>query len=234
MDTSTTPKQVRVAILAEERLVLDGLTCLFESHEDFTVVATGRKWDEIYFLASAEPQVTLVDIQQWNLSTLSSPNVVSRVTTNMKFVAIDGQVRHFNLREVLRRGWHGYLTKADSFEDLLAVVSAAARGEQAFSESARTQLRLTNSGWTVHHDHEKSGVHVLTRRETEDSHMLGGRSYVGLLRKALQIALSTVENHKANMMKKLGMRRLTDLVRLAIREGLAPVGNSDDAWVSTL
>src|SRR5829696_4754910 len=105
------------------------------------------------------------------------------------------------LFEALKAGASGYVLKAQADTDLLAAIRAVERGEPFLTpEAQRTLIKdVLERG--------SSGEEELTPREEE-------------IASILHLSEKTVENHRANAMRKLGMRDRVELVRYAIRRGL--------------
>ncbi len=135
---------------------------------------------------------------------------------------LDEAVRPWNLKEALRFEDACYWTKRDSAEEFVAALRAAAAGSRSFCPLA--QPYLDGSGGQVRFQPRAadSPLASLTPREREVLfHLAQGYSVKECARR-LDVAHSTVDNHKSRLMKKLGVHRLADLVRLALREGLLP------------
>ncbi len=114
---------------------------------------------------------------------------------------------------------YGYLTKHEPPDRILEAVRKVARGELCFSVDILDKIVIDEGG--VRLARSNQGVlAMLSPRELDVIKLVAvGRSKKQIARE-LHISLSTVENHTANMMKKLGIHDRVELARLAIREKL--------------
>jgi DNA-binding NarL/FixJ family response regulator len=123
--------------------------------------------------------------------------------------------------EALRSGVHGYVRKDATAADLIRAIRDVAEGHlylsPPFSDQAIEAYRQRAA------DAETDPYDRLTGREREVLHLaaegLGNVEMAG----RLGISPRTVETHRAHVMRKLGLRGLTDVVRFALRRGLLPL-----------
>ena len=118
------------------------------------------------------------------------------------------------LFESLKAGASGYVLKAQADTDLLAAIRAVERGEPFLTpEAQRTLIKdVLERG--------SSGEEELTPREEEVVKLVAEAHTTKQIAEVLHLSEKTVENHRANAMRKLGMRDRVELVRYAIRRGL--------------
>jgi DNA-binding NarL/FixJ family response regulator len=120
--------------------------------------------------------------------------------------------------ESLKVGASGYVLKSVADEDLVSACRAALRNEAfvypgAMNALVRDYLDRLRRG-------ERVSAQVLTRREDEVLKLIAEGLSSKEIARALTISIKTVENHRANILAKLGMRDRTQLTRYAIRAGL--------------
>jgi DNA-binding NarL/FixJ family response regulator len=119
------------------------------------------------------------------------------------------------MREVLAAGASGYVLKSDAGRDLVSAVEALAQHKTFFSSSVADEMLRK-----LRHTPDDREASALTHREREVVQLLtegkGNKEVAGVL----GISVRTVETHRANIMRKLGCRSLSDLVHYAIRNNL--------------
>jgi DNA-binding NarL/FixJ family response regulator len=118
------------------------------------------------------------------------------------------------LFEALKAGASGYVLKTQADTDLLSAIRAVQRGEPFLTPEAQRALIkdvLERGG---------DGEEELTPREEEIVKMVAEANTTRQIAEILHLSEKTVENHRANAMRKLGMRDRVELVRYAIRRGL--------------
>jgi DNA-binding NarL/FixJ family response regulator len=124
------------------------------------------------------------------------------------------------LRQALRSGVAGYLTKHDSFGEIEKAVRAVHAGRQAFSPHVSARLVSTPLGLRVDSSGGEGLLATLTPREIEVLVCLARGASVKQCAELLSIATSTADNHKSSLMHKLGVHKSADLTRFALRHGL--------------
>ncbi|MBN8625201.1 MAG: response regulator transcription factor [Planctomycetes bacterium] len=207
-----------MAIVEGSRLLNECLSRTLEDDE-FAVAASCRDLDELS-RSRARADVLILDVSRLGQAGFTTATLLSAPQRKLSVVAMDERPRSIALEYVLKRGWNGYFVKGDGLSELREVLRNVGRGQQAFSSAALKQLNRAPGGWQVRSDLHSPGVHLLTPREVEILRVLAeGESTRGCSAR-LSIAVSTVENHKANIRRKLGARRVSDLVRFAMQEGL--------------
>jgi len=123
--------------------------------------------------------------------------------------------------EALRHGASGYFAKADSFGQLVDGLPRIAAGETVVCH--RLQPRLIDAGryWGIDLSSQLAGpLAQLSPRERDVFMQLARSRTVKEAAAALGIRPSTADNHKSRLMKKLGLRKVSQLVYLAVSEGL--------------
>ena len=125
------------------------------------------------------------------------------------------------IREVLRAGARGYVLKSDAGRLLLSAVEAVS-AHKPFFTSRVSELVLAGflSSENEHPPEETPAGVPLTSREREILQLLAEGKMNKEVAAALGIALKTVETHRMNLMTKLGLHSVVDLVRYAIRNGI--------------
>lgn len=214
---------LRMAVVDDETLIRDGLVCLFRKSPGVEIVAqAGTSAEAVAALEGLFVDVALVDVCVGPSDSWDGVGAWQQAVPDVRIVVLDDLVRDVHLRRVLRQGLHGYAAKRDSFAELLEIVRAAGRGEQQFSRSSRERLVATPLGWQLRAAPDVPGLHLLTVRETEVLACLAQGCTSRACSELLKISPSTVDNHKAKIMKKLNIHRMVDLAKFAIREGLVP------------
>jgi DNA-binding NarL/FixJ family response regulator len=123
--------------------------------------------------------------------------------------------------EALRNGATGYVLKGSGEEDLVRAVGEAAGGKRFLSAP------ITERVITAYIEQSRSADldphETLTPREREVLQLAAeGKSSTSIAAR-LHLSHRTVENHRANLMRKLGLQNQTELVRYAVRRGLIPL-----------
>jgi DNA-binding NarL/FixJ family response regulator len=119
------------------------------------------------------------------------------------------------LFEALKAGASGYVLKAEADKDLVEAARSVGRGEAFLTNAAERSLIRE---WM--HDRSEGPREPLSPREQEVVKLIAEAHTNAQIAEILHLAEKTVESHRANVLRKLGMRDRVELVRYAIRRGL--------------
>jgi DNA-binding NarL/FixJ family response regulator len=214
-----TEPPIRVLVADDHAIVRTGIRHILESEPGFTVVAEAATGAEALALATRlQPDVAVLDISMPGDSGL-------RVLAELRRVAPDTHVlmlsMHDNTEYVLesvRAGAHGYLLKDTAATELRGAIRAVRRGESFFSPPIASRLSAVVRG--ERSQSPADGLGHLTARERQ---VLIGVAQGHTNREiALQLGIShrTVETHRESVMRKLGVRTVAGLTRVALEAGL--------------
>ena len=207
----------RILIGDDHAIVRRGLRALVESHAGWAVCAeasngreTVRKVDEL------KPDLAIVDIGMPELNGLDATRQILKANPRTEVLILTMHQSEEVVAEVLKAGARGYVLKSDADQNLIAAVEAMIQ-HKPFLTSGVTDVVLSEflSSRTAPLD-MPSGRNV-TPREREIIQLLTEGKSNKEVASALNISTRTVETHRANIMRKLALESLGDLVRYAIR-----------------
>ena len=211
----------RVVVITGRRLDGESFAALLDASLQFHVLyATTSTEDALELCRYERPDVMFCDATLADQQTWRSVVTFLRQEYAVPVMLLDDEVNLGRLAAALQLPGMGYFTRNATFWEIAVGMRRLATGERAFESGVRDRLVQTARGWRVQHTHGCSPLDQLTPRETQVMRLIAlGRS-VRDCAHILELAQSTVDNHKSRLMKKLGLRKSQDLTRLAIREGL--------------
>jgi DNA-binding NarL/FixJ family response regulator len=195
--------------------VRSGLRLLLESEPDIEVVAEASDGVEARDLAIRErPELAILDVKMPRLTGLQATREIREQAPDVAVLILSMHDDERYLFEALKAGASGYVLKRQADQDLLDAVRAVQRGEPFLTPDAQRALikDVLERGLT---DSDE-----LTPREQEVVKLVAEAHTNREIAEILHLAEKTVESHRANAMRKLGMRDRVELVRYAIRRGL--------------
>lgn len=211
---------MRVLLADDHGIVRRGLRSLLETHPDIKVV--GEAVDGLEALRLCEvhhPDVIVLDIGMSKLNGIEVAARVQKLPSPPHVIILSMHADESYIIRALAAGARAYLLKDATDEDLLPALRAAASGKQYFSPSVTAVLvedyvgQLRTRGLT-------DSFHLLTDREREVLQLLAeGRSNKEVAA-LLDVGLSTVETHRANLMQKLNLHNTAEIVLYAVRKGI--------------
>jgi len=206
---------MRVIIADDHGIVRSGVRMLLERQDDIEVVAEASDGAEARDVAIRErPDIAILDVKMPKLTGLQATREIRDQAPDVAVLILSMYDDDRYLFEALKAGASGYVLKAQADSDLLAAVRAIERGEPFLTPAAQRALIKDVLGDGVGHADE------LTPREQEVVKLVAEAHTNKEIAEILHLSEKTVENHRSNAMKKLGMRDRVELVRYAIRRGL--------------
>jgi DNA-binding NarL/FixJ family response regulator len=211
---------LRIVVVDDHAVVRRGVRALLESRPDWEVVAeatTGR--EAVEAVKRHRPEIVVMDISLPELNGLDATRQIVEESPDTEVLVLTMHHSEELAREVLKAGARGYILKSDADESLITAVDAL-RQHKPFLTSGVTEFMLDGflRDMSVPDASTKDSV---TPREREIIQLLTE----GLSNKEaaarLGISVKTIEAHRANIMRKLRLRSVTDLVRYAIRNKIA-------------
>jgi DNA-binding NarL/FixJ family response regulator len=205
---------MRVLIADDHGIVRSGLRLLLERQPDIEVVAEAADGGEARELAIRErPDLAILDVKMPVLTGLQATREIRTQAPEVAVLILSMHDDERYLFEALKAGASGYVLKTQADTDLLAAVRAVERGEPFLTPEAQRSLikDVLERGSTGEE---------LTPREEEIVKLVAEAHTSKQIAAILHLSEKTVENHRANAMRKLGMRDRVELVRYAIRRGL--------------
>jgi DNA-binding NarL/FixJ family response regulator len=205
---------MRVLIADDHGIVRSGIRLLLERQGDIEVIGEAADGAEAREMAIRErPDLAILDVKMPKLTGLQATREIKSQAPEVSVLILSMHDDERYLFEALKAGASGYVLKAQADTDLLAAIRAVARGEPFLTpEAQRTLIRdVLERG---------ASGEELTPREEEIVKLVAEAHTTKEIAAILHLSEKTVENHRANAMRKLGMRDRVELVRYAIRRGL--------------
>jgi len=207
---------MRLLIADDHGVVRGGLRLLLERQGDMEVVAEAADGAEAVELALAHrPDVCILDVQMPKLTGLQATREIRAQVPDMTVLILSMHDDERYLFEALKAGAGGYVLKAQADTDLLDAVRALQRGEPFLTSAAQRSLVRA---WIA--DDATGPAEPLTPREQEVLKLIAEAHTNKEIGEILHLSAKTVESHRGNLLRKLGMRDRVELVRYAIRRGL--------------
>jgi DNA-binding NarL/FixJ family response regulator len=209
---------LRILLADDHQTVRQGLKLLIESQPDMTVVAEADDGRVTVERAQASrPDVVVLDISMPDMNGLVAARALKRLQPDVAIVTLTRHGDDAYLQELLRAGVSGYVLKQSAPVELLQAIRAAAAGGQYLD--SRITARVTTT--FLAREGKKPGHHAATLSERESSVLrLIALGYSNKeIAADLEISVKTVEVHKANAIRKLGLNGRIDVVRYAVLQG---------------
>ena len=211
-----------IVLIEDHKLMLQGLKSLLTEQPDLKIIGEAEDGPEgLKLVKELKPDVVILDVMLPSMSGIDVAKEISTFNCDTKIVAISAYSnRHFVL-ELLKAGAAAYLLKQDALESLVHAISAAMQGESIYLSSRIKQLVVDNFA----SKYSASGMEppsLLSEREFQIlQYMLQGKSSKEIAAEA-DLSLQTISGYRTQIMKKLGVQNVVELVKYALKEGLIP------------
>jgi DNA-binding NarL/FixJ family response regulator len=206
-------------LLADDHpIVRQGLSTLLKAEPGFEVV--GEAADGLSALRLAErlqPDVLVLDLMMPNLGGLEVTRRVARQLPQTRVVVLSMHSHEAYVAEALAAGATAYVVKDAGAQELLTAIRSAAEGNRYLSPSISESALASYAARGAADPFE-----TLTAREREVLRLTAEGLSGAECSQRLHISPRTVETHRANLMRKLGLRNQRELVRYALERGLLP------------
>jgi DNA-binding NarL/FixJ family response regulator len=210
---------LRVLLADDHQTVRQGLKLLIDSQPDMTVVAEadgGRV--ALERAQGTQPDVVVLDVSMPEMNGLVAARELKRLHPNVAIVTLTRHSDDAYLHELLRAGVAAYVLKQSAATELLHAIRAAAAGHQ-YLDAAITQ-RVTSTFIARERKGDRPHATIsLSDRESSVLRMLALGYSNKEIAADLDISVKTVEAHKANAVRKLGLNGRVDVVRYAMLQG---------------
>ncbi|HEU5039632.1 MAG TPA: response regulator transcription factor [Gemmatimonadales bacterium] len=208
---------IRVIVADDHAIVRTGIRHVLESEPGFTVVGEASNGTEAIELArELAPDVAVLDISMPGTTGLQVTRELRRLAPDTRVLILSMHDNTEYVLESVRAGAHGYILKDTAATELRGAIHAVRRGESYFSPPIARRLTAVVRGITE--DEDLLGQ--LTARERQ---VLVGVAQGRTNREiAVELGIShrTVETHRESLMRKLGIRTVAGLTRVALEAGL--------------
>ena len=211
-------KIVRILIADDHDVVREGLKTLLAARADFQVcgeATTGR--EAVAQARELKPHVVVLDFSMPELNGLEATRQIRKALPDTEVLILTMHDSETLAREVWVAGAHGFLLKTHAKRQLVAAVDALARHQPFFTGALSALVLDTFLHPDKHPAKSSAPADRLTPREREVIQLIAeGRTSKDV---ALQLGLSvkTADAHRANIMRKLDLHSVSELVRYAVR-----------------
>lgn len=211
-------KKLQLLIADDHAMLRRGVRSVIEANENWNLCAEARNGREAVELARlTQPDIAVMDISMPELNGVDAIRLIKKESPRTKILILSMHDSDSLFDAVREAGAHGFLLKSDAPDVLPNAIAAVANGHSFFSATSPA-MQTTR----------KAGPQLDTRTAHRTRFRLGSRErqIVQLLAEGrsnkeaadqLGISVATVETHRKNIMGKLGLGSIADLVRYAIR-----------------
>jgi DNA-binding NarL/FixJ family response regulator len=209
---------VRILVADDHEVVRRGVRRLLQCRPGWEVCCEASNGDDA--VAAAElhhPDVVILDVMMPGLAGIAAARAIRARLPRTEVLVFTMHETDELLADALASGAQGYVLKSDPSRQLLAAVEALTHHAPYVTPS------VSDGYWSRGRRHGSQGPLLLTSREREVVQLLARGHPNREVASTLGISVKTVETHRANVMRKLELGSIADLVRYAVRNRLVEV-----------
>ena len=211
------PAPLRILLADDHVTVRHGLKLLLDSQPDMIVISEASDGSAAMQNAIAlKPDVIVMDISMPGMNGLAATRALKQKQPDITIVTLTRHSDDAYVQELLRAGVSGYVLKQSAPAELLQAIRAAAAGRLYLDSALTARVTARLLGRT---NKENKPAATLSDRESEVLRLIASGYSNKEIAGQLSLSVKTVEAHKANAMRKLGLRGRIDIVKFAVLQG---------------
>ena len=213
-------EKIRVFIADDHAVMREGLRQILSNEPDLEVVgeaADGRQVLEM--VRSAKPRVVILDIAMPGVNGLEAVGLIKKSHPETEVVMLSMHSKESMIHRALDAGALGYVLKASPVSDVISAVRAAHKGEYFLSSHIKAEVVSAY----LQSRQEKppiKGYDLLTEREQQIFRLVAEGGSTKQIAEMLNLSPRTVEKHRTNIMRRMGLKDRLDFVKQAIKIGI--------------
>ncbi len=218
----------KLMLVDDHSIVRDGIRLLLEQAEGLEIIDEANDGEEtldklkVHQANATLPVLILMDISLPGMSGIQTTQVITRLYKNVRVLMLSMHNNEDYILRSVEAGACGYILKDSSSDEMIKAIRTIASGEKYYSSPVAS---IILSGYMQ--QLKKGSRHGRTERQSKLSNkekeilqfLVDGMSSREIAEK-LQLSVRTVDNHRANMMRRLQVRNAAELVRMAVEDKL--------------
>jgi two-component system, NarL family, response regulator NreC len=211
---------IRIILADDHAVMRRGLRLVLEQEKDFEVVGEANDGREAVALAeSLKPDIAVLDITMPNLNGIEAARQINARQADVSIVVLSMHADEAFVLRALKAGATGYLLKESAETDLINAVRLVSEGKSFFSPTVSRMLVQDYVRQLQDKDVEDS-YELLTLRERELLQLIAEGKSNKDIANMLNLSLYTVETHRSNILSKLNLHSVPELILYAVRKGI--------------
>ncbi|QNJ96775.1 response regulator [Constantimarinum furrinae] len=203
---------ITVAIAEDHQSLVDGINLLLKYEEDISIVGMANDGEALLeIVRSKQPKVVLTDIKMPKIDGIAATRIIKKEFPHIKVVAFTMFDQEDAISQMVAAGVSGYILKDSPLEEVMNAIRSVAEGSTFFDAA----IDLTNLNKASDRTEKKP---VLSKSEREILKLIGEGKATSEIAKLRFTAVSTVEKHRKNMIRKLGLSGKGELLRYALEK----------------
>ena len=218
--------QIRIALVDDHKLVRNGIKSLLEEEHDIVVVAEGANgFEALEIVENENPDLLIIDVRMPEMNGIEAVGKMQNLKTATKAIVLSMHDSEDYIIQSIKAGASGYLLKDTDKKEFIKAIHTVNNGGKYFSGDISNVIvsnYLQNASNSLKTEKTKpvSDPFGLTKKEKQILSLILTGKTNSEISDALNNSKRTVETHRFNMMKKMGVKNLIELSSKAAQHGL--------------
>jgi DNA-binding NarL/FixJ family response regulator len=218
---------ITIFLADDHTIVRQGLAKLLEAEPDLRVIGEAQNGREaVKKVQGLKPDLVIMDIAMPLLNGIEATRQIKKFSPQTKIIILSMHSHDRYISELISIGASGYLLKDSTGGEIVKAISAAMKGGVYLSPSI--SRRVIEDYLTLKKKSSREDLYtILSNREREVFQMIAEGHSTKEISGILFISPSTVKTHRSNIMEKLQINNISQLIQFAIRLGIVDVRSQD-------
>ena len=213
-------KKIKVLLADDHKMIRAGLRLVLEQQPEISVAGEADDGRQAVSLAQElKPDVVVMDIGMPTLNGIEASLQIKQALPNTAIVMLSMHSDEGYILRALRAGAAGYILKDSAEADLVSAVRAVAEGKSFFSPKV-SRILLEDYMRKLRKTGAEDSYDLLSAREREILQLVAEGQSSKEIANLLNLSVYTVETHRGNIMQKLNLRGIPELILYAVRKGI--------------
>ncbi|MFA5032091.1 MAG: response regulator transcription factor [bacterium] len=212
---------MKIVLIEDHNIVREGLKKLLEEDCSIQIVGEAQNGKEAIKLADKlVPDLMLMDISMPLMNGIEATRIIKKKRPGIKILILSMYDNEEYIKKALLVKADGYLLKETLAKNLISAIKIIEKGGTYFSNKIAEQLLDKKHSLPQKQNDMKTTFDTLTSKEREVLKLIGEGHSNKEIANILVRSVKTIETHRSNVMRKLSIHKLADLIRYAIKKEL--------------
>ncbi|MCK8521970.1 response regulator transcription factor [Aquimarina sp. D1M17] len=203
---------ITIAIAEDHQSLIDGVNLLLKYEEEISIVGMANDGEELLSIVRRkQPKVVLMDIRMPKIDGIAATNIIKKEFPHIKVIAFSMFDQEDAVTQMVAAGASGYILKNSPLEEVLAAIQKVVKGETYFDAALDPSLFSKDTK-------QEAKKQVLSKSEREILKLIGQGKTSSEIAAIRFNSVSTIETHRKNIIRKLGLHGKGELLRYAIEK----------------
>ena len=214
--------KTKIVLVEDHSIMRQGLRLLLETQPNLEVLAeAGNGREAIKLVEELKPDLVLTDISMPDMNGMEATRQILDCCTSVKVIVLSVHSDKQFVSGMLRAGASGYLVKDCIKDELIEAIDTVKRGQMYLSR--QIEASVLKDYKRILEAEDNSVFSKLTKREREVLQLITEGKSTKQIAADLYVSVKTIETHRQNIMNKLEIYNIPDLVKYAIQQGLIDI-----------